>query len=274
MEILRGRREANVPLEDLARLVGMSPFHLHRTFRRMVGVTPREYAHARRAARLRSRLRKGDTVTEAVYSAGYGSASRAHEDMKKRLGIAPATYRRRGEGMAIEFTTVASPLGRLLVGRTERGICSIALGESDAKLERRLRREFPSAAIRRGPRELGRTVREVLRRLDGKAPATTLPLDFRGTAFQMRVWEALRKIPRGATRTYGEVAAAIGRPTAVRAVARACATNRVPIVVPCHRVVRGDGALGGYALGVERKRRLLARERARPVGLSRGARES
>jgi AraC family transcriptional regulator of adaptative response/methylated-DNA-[protein]-cysteine methyltransferase len=240
----------------------MSPFHLHRTFKKLIGVTPREYAHARRAARLRSRLRKGDTVTEATYSAGYGSASRAHEDMKKRLGIAPATYRRGGKGMAIGFVTVASPLGRLLVGRTARGICAVALGETDAKLERRLAREFPNASIHRDANGFAGSVRGILRLLDGKPAGPALPLDLRGTAFQMRVWEALRRIPRGTTRSYGQVAASIGRPTAARAVARACAANRVPVVVPCHRVVRGDGQPGGYALGVARKRRLLEREGA------------
>ena len=249
-----------VSLAALARAVGLSPAHLQRTFRRATGVTPKQYADARRLARLKERLQKGDDVTTALYDAGYGSSSRLYERSDARLGMTPATYRRGGRGMRIRFACADSPAGRLLVAATERGLCAVQLGEDDDALETALRREFPEAEIAADAAGLGALVAAVLARLDA-GPSPALPLDVRATAFEQQVWAALQEIPPGTTRTYGEVAAALGRPGAARAVARACAANPVALVVPCHRVVRGDGGLGGYRWGEERKRRLLARER-------------
>jgi len=199
-----------------------------------------------------------------LYDAGYSSPSRVYERAHLRLGMTPATYRRGAAGVPIAYTVVPCPLGQLLVAATERGICRIGLGSGVTTLEAGLRAEFPAAELRRGGADsaLGEWVEQVLRYLDGRAQQLDLPLDIRATAFQQRVWEALRKIPYGRTRSYSEVARAIGRPRATRAVARACATNPAALVIPCHRVVRADGALGGYRWGIERKQALLARERA------------
>ncbi|HEX5759869.1 MAG TPA: bifunctional DNA-binding transcriptional regulator/O6-methylguanine-DNA methyltransferase Ada [Thermoanaerobaculia bacterium] len=253
-----------VTLAALARAVGLSPAHLQRTFRRATGVTPKQFADARRLARLKTRLKKGDDVTTALYDAGYGSSSRLYERSDARLGMTPATYRRGGPGVRIRFACADSPVGRLLVAATERGLCAVMLGDDDDALEAGLRGEFPQAEVAADSEGLGATVAAVLASLDGGGPSPALPLDVRATAFEQRVWAALQEIPPGATRTYGEVAAALGRPGAARAVGRACAANPVALVVPCHRVVRGDGGLGGYRWGEERKRRLLAREGAAP----------
>jgi AraC family transcriptional regulator of adaptative response/methylated-DNA-[protein]-cysteine methyltransferase len=234
---------------------------LQRTFKRLMGVTPRQYADARRLEGLKARLRRGEEVTQALYDVGYGSSSRLYERAPSKLGMTPATYRRGGKDMKISYTVVGSPLGRLLVARTERGLCAVSLGDSDAGLEARLRREFPRAELRRDRNGLAEWVNTFLRYLDGRHPRLDLPLDVQGTAFQCRVWEELRRIPYGRTRSYGEVAAAIGKPGAARAVGHACATNPVPLVVPCHRVVRGDGGLGGYGLGIARKKKLLEQEK-------------
>ena len=261
--------EEPVTLARLGREVGMSPAHLQRTFKRHLGLTPREYADARRVERLKGLLRRGDSVTAATYEAGYGAASRLYERSDSRLGMTPAAYRKGGVGMRIRYTVVASPLGAVLVAATERGLCAVTLGDDGDALVAELRREYPRAAIERadeGPAEWIAWVDAVARRLDvsheggGGAPEPPAPLDVEGTAFQRQVWKALQDIPRGETRSYGQVAAAIGRPRAVRAVASACANNPVSLVVPCHRVVRGDGATGDYRWGAERKRRLLALE--------------
>jgi AraC family transcriptional regulator, regulatory protein of adaptative response / methylated-DNA-[protein]-cysteine methyltransferase len=240
----------------------MSSHQLERAFRSVIGITPRQYADAQRMRRLKSRLRKGDDVTTALYDAGFGSSSRLYERAPSHLGMTPATYRRGGEGMRIHYTIASSPLGRLLVGATDRGISALYLGESDARLEAALQKEYPRAEIRRDRNGMESWIEQILAHLRGRAPHLDLPTDVQATAFQRRVWEELRRIPYGKTKTYSEVARAIGRPTAVRAVARACATNPVSVVVPCHRVVREDGNLAGYRWGIQRKRALLEHETA------------
>lgn len=254
---------AGLTLARLSAQAGLSPHQLERAFRRVMGITPRQYADAHRMRRLRTRLKKGDDVTTALYEAGFGSSSRLYERAPAQLGMTPATYRRGGEGMRISYSITSSPLGRLLVAATERGISALYLGDRDAALEAALAKEYPRAEIRCDRNGLESWVRGVLEHLRGREPHLDLPTDVQATAFQRRVWEELRRIPYGATRTYGEIARAIGRPSATRAVARACATNPVSVVVPCHRVVRKDGDLGGYRWGLERKRALIAHERGR-----------
>ena len=255
--------ERNLTLAALSVSARMSAHQLGRAFRSVMGITPRQYADAKRMRRLKSRLKKGDNVTTALYDAGFGSSSRVYERSPAHLGMTPGTYRRGGAGMNIHYTIVGSPLGRLLVARTERGLSALYLGEFDARLEAALQKEYPHAEIRRGRNDLEEWVGKILAHLRGQEPHLDLPTDVQATAFQRRVWEELRRIPYGTTRTYAEVARAIGRPTAIRAVARACATNPVSVVVPCHRVVREDGDLAGYRWGIDRKRVLLEQESAR-----------
>ena len=250
-------------LGELAERVESSPFHLQRLFKRHLGISPREYADARRLERVKRLLRAGDGVAGALYEAGYGSASRLYERADAQLGMTPATYKKGGKGAAIAFTIASSPLGRLLVGTTERGVCAVSLGDDDAALAQRLRAEYPAATITRADARLMPTVAAILAHLAGAEPAIDLPLDLRATGFQWRVWQALRRIPRGETASYQAIATAIGQPKAVRAVANACANNRVALVIPCHRVIREDGKLGGYRWGVERKEKLLATEKAK-----------
>lgn len=254
--------ESKITLSELSAQSGMSAHQLERAFRAVMGITPRQYADVQRMRRLKSKLRKGDDVTTALYDAGFGSSSRLYERAPGQLGMTPATYRKGGEGMQIRYTIVNSPLGRLLVGATDRGISALYLGEADGRLEQALRREYPRAEIQRDRNGLEGWVEKILAHLKGKGPHLDLPTDVQATAFQRRVWEELRKIPYGTTRTYSQVARAIGRPKAIRAVARACAMNPVSVVVPCHRVVRGDGNLAGYRWGVQRKEKLLAHEAA------------
>jgi len=257
---LRDGNEARVTLSALSAPLGMSPHQLERAFRSVMSITPRQYADAQRMRRLKSQLRKGDDVTTALYDAGFGSSSRLYERAPSHLGMTPATYRQGGAGMRVNYTIVDSPLGRLLVGATERGVSAVYLGESDARLEAALQDEYPRAEIRRDRNGLEGWVSQILEHLRGREPNLDLPTDVQATAFQRRVWEELRRIPYGATRTYSQVAQAIGRPAAIRAVARACATNPTSVVVPCHRVVRADGNLAGYRWGVEKKKTLLERE--------------
>jgi AraC family transcriptional regulator of adaptative response/methylated-DNA-[protein]-cysteine methyltransferase len=254
------RLDENVTLEELGRVAGMSPFHLQRTFKRLTGLSPKAYVLARRAEHLKAGLRKGGRVMEETFAAGWGSAGRAYDSAK--LGMTPRAYGRGGEGMRIRFTVTASPLGKLLVAATTRGVCAVMLGETDQELEKELQREYPHAEVLRGDTRLAEWVSSIVASLAGRNDALLVPLDLPGTAFQWKVWGALRQIPAGATRSYREVAAAIGRPTAARAVARACATNNAAIAIPCHRVVREDGRLGGYRWGLARKRKLLAAERS------------
>jgi AraC family transcriptional regulator, regulatory protein of adaptative response / methylated-DNA-[protein]-cysteine methyltransferase len=244
----------------LARRAGLSPHQLLRAFRRVLGVSPKAYREARQVARLKTALKTHRHVSPAIYDAGYSSSSRVYERAAGALGMTPATYHRGGRGATIRYALAPSPLGVLLVAGTHRGICRIGLGDA-AALERDLRAEFPAATIHRDRGALTGWVQRILRHLEGRAPHLDLPLDIRATAFQQRVWAELRKIPYGRTRTYQAVARAVGRPRAARAVARACATNPVCLAIPCHRVVRADGALGGYRWGTGRKRELLDRER-------------
>jgi AraC family transcriptional regulator of adaptative response/methylated-DNA-[protein]-cysteine methyltransferase len=251
-----------VSLAQLAARVGQSPWHLQRVFRRAIGLTPREYAESRRHRRLREELRRRK-VTDALYEAGYGSPSRLYAEAD-RLGMSPATYRKGGRGVSIRYAILPSPLGLVIVAATPAGICRVTLGSSRAALVAELEREFPEADVAPGGGPLAALARRVVRLVRGEPVPGEFPLDVRATAFQGRVWKELRRIPRGETLSYGEVAKRVGNPRAARAVARACATNPAPFVVPCHRVVAGDGTLGGYGYGVERKAKLLAAEGRAP----------
>src|SRR6266567_1975874 len=239
-----------------------SVYELQVVFKRVVGITPRQYVEACRLGQFKARLKEGESVTTALYDAGYGSSSRLYERTHTQLGMTPSTYRRGGREMRIGYTIVACPLGRLLVAATEKGICAISLGDVDAELESALWSEYPAASIERDGTELSQWVNALLDYLNGEQPHLDLPVDVQATAFQWRVWEMLRAIPYGSTRSYSAIAQALGNPKAARAVAHACATNPVSLVIPCHRVVRENGALGGYRWGLERKQRLLAEEAA------------
>ncbi|MDR7040156.1 AraC family transcriptional regulator of adaptative response/methylated-DNA-[protein]-cysteine methyltransferase [Methylobacterium sp. BE186] len=254
------RAEGVPPLADLARAAGMSAFHFHRVFKALTGVTPAAFADARRGARVADGLRTAGSVTEAVYGAGFNAASRFYAGAGARLGMTPRAYREGGVGTVIEFSTAPCYLGTVLVAATGRGLCAILLGDGPEALERDLRQRFPKADIRPAEAPFGTLVAQVVRFVEAPAQGLDLPLDIGGTAFQRRVWEALRTIPPGTTASYAEIARAIGAPGAVRAVAQACGANGLAVAIPCHRVVRSDGALSGYRFGVERKRRLLARE--------------
>ena len=255
--------EERVTLEALARVARMSPHHLQRTFLGATGISPRQYADAVRLTALKEGLRRKEPVTMAMTEAGYGSSSRLYERSPEALGMTPGDYRAGGAGAKIAYTVAKSPIGALLVAATDRGVCSLKIGGEDVSLARALREEFPAAELRRDETALGRWVRAIVNHLSGKETRIDLPLDIRATAFQQRVWEALRAIPYGETRTYQEIARIVGAPKAARAVGHACATNPVAILIPCHRVVRGDGTLGGYAYGLHVKRKLLDTERAR-----------
>jgi AraC family transcriptional regulator, regulatory protein of adaptative response / methylated-DNA-[protein]-cysteine methyltransferase len=263
-----------ITLAALGQRVGANPYQVQRRFKRVMGITPRQYADAQRLARLKSRLREGQDVTGALYDAGYGSSRALYERAPSRLGMTPATYRKGGRGMRVGYTIADSPLGRLLVGATERGVCAVCLGDSDKALETSLFAEYPQAEIHRDDATLSPWITAFLNHLQGRTPHLDLPVDVRATAFQWRVWEELRAIPYGSTRSYSDVARAIGRPSAVRAVAHACATNPVAVVIPCHRVVGKDGGLHGYRWGLERKQELLALERQATKGASVSAAES
>lgn len=254
---------ARLTLASLSAGSNMNAFQLERAFRSLMGISPKQYADAQRMLRLKTSLRKGDNVTTALYDAGYGSSSRLYERAPSQMGMTPAEYGRGGLGMKIHYTIIDSPLGRLLVAATERGISALYLGESDGSLENSLRKEYPRAEISADGDKSGTLkiwLEKILAHLRGKQPDLDLPTDVQATAFQRRVWQELRRIPFGSTRTYTQVARSIGKPAAVRAVARACATNPVSVVVPCHRVVREDGELAGYRWGISRKQALLERE--------------
>jgi AraC family transcriptional regulator of adaptative response/methylated-DNA-[protein]-cysteine methyltransferase len=248
-------------IPGLAAALGVRPRLLRRAFLRLTGITPRAYADQVRLARLKDKLRKENNVTTAMYEAGYGSPSRLYERSNDHLGMTPATYGRGGSGMEIHYAIAPTVIGPVLVAATQRGLCAVYMGRNEAGLVSILRREYAEARISRTPARVSRWVRQIVRHLAGRQPQLDLPLDIQGTAFQRRVWEALRRIPYGQTRSYTDVARELGRPQARRAVARACATNPVSLVIPCHRVIRGDGGLGGYGGGIERKKALLETER-------------
>ena len=250
-------------LAALGRAFHQSSFHLQRTFKAALGVTPRAYADSCRMNRLKRNLQAGHSVTRAMYDAGYSSSSRLYERTASQLGMTPDKYRRGAIAASIRYTLADSPLGRMLIAATEKGICAIQFAASDDELEHGIKREFPFAQRRRDDNALAEWKNSVLRQMSGHKLNAALPLDIQATAFQRRVWAQLQAIPFGATRSYAQVAKAIGRPTATRAVARACATNPIAIAIPCHRVVRTDGGMGGYRWGVERKKTLLELEGAR-----------
>jgi AraC family transcriptional regulator, regulatory protein of adaptative response / methylated-DNA-[protein]-cysteine methyltransferase len=268
MDKVRAHIESNldrsVKLAELGRVAGMSPFTVQRTFKQEMGVSPLQYQRSLRAGKLRDALKQQGRVTDAIYDAGFGSSSRAYEGAQ--LGMTPARFAQGGKGEEIRWCSARSPFGWIVVGSTERGLCWLSLASTGEEAEASLREEFPAAELRRDP-SLSHLVDQALANVrDGsdltKQGALGAGLDLRGTVFQLRVWQALRQIPRGETRSYSELAREMGEPNATRAVARACATNRVALIVPCHRVVGADGSLTGYRWGVERKRELLQTERA------------
>ena len=254
------------PLGELARAAQLSPSQFTRRFRARYGLSPADYARSLRIDDFKRNLRQGSEVTDAIYAAGFGSPSRVYEDTARLIGMTPGTYRRGGEGLAIRYTVLDTPIGRVLVAATERGVCAIMPGTDDAGLEAALAAEFPRAERTRVDEGADGWLAEVVGRIaaqfaDGKPAARALPADLRATAFQWQVWNALTRIPAGQTRSYAEVAREIGRPTAARAVARACASNRLALIVPCHRVIREDGSMGGYRWGLQAKDALLKFER-------------
>ncbi|HWB48689.1 MAG TPA: bifunctional DNA-binding transcriptional regulator/O6-methylguanine-DNA methyltransferase Ada [Stellaceae bacterium] len=255
-------RETLPSLDELAGAAGISRYHFHRVFKQITGATPREWGKAHRLDRFAARLEAGEPVAEAVYAAGFGASSRAYAAAPTGLGMTPAARRHGGRGETIRFTTVKTAIGWALVAATERGICMTALGDEKAPLEAELRRRFPAALIWPADDKLRRWAERIVHFVTDPAEQPDLPLDIRGTAFQARVWRALQKVPPGKTATYTEIAAALGQPKAVRAVAAACAANKLALLVPCHRIVRRDGDLAGYRWGLERKQKLLATERA------------
>ncbi len=254
--------DETLTLAHLGREFRQSPFHLQRRFKAVLGVTPREYADSCRLRLLKHNLQSGNNVTRAMYDAGYGSSSRLYERTASQLGMTPDKYRRGAIAASIRYAIADSPLGRMLIAATERGICAIQFANGDDELLEGLKREFPFATRKADQSGLQAWTHALLKQLDGKAADASLPLDIRATAFQRRVWQYLQSIPFGSTRSYHQVARAIGQPTAARAVARACATNPVAVAIPCHRVVRRDGAAGGYRWGMERKKTLLQMEQA------------
>jgi AraC family transcriptional regulator, regulatory protein of adaptative response / methylated-DNA-[protein]-cysteine methyltransferase len=253
--------EENLTLKLLAKEFRLSPFHLQRTFKAALGVSPKAYIDAVRLRQVKHNLQAGHSVTTALYAAGYGSSSRLYERTATQLGMTPEKYRRGAVAAIVRYTIAKSPLGRMLIAATDKGICSITFGDGDQHLQQGLMREFPFATRRRDDEALAEWRVNLVRLMEGREANPALPLDIRATAFQRRVWEALQRIPRGETRSYSAVAKKIGMPAATRAVARACATNPVAVAIPCHRVIREDGDLGGYRWGMERKEQLLAMEK-------------
>ncbi len=253
-------RDKAPTLSELGEAVRMSPFAVQRLFRQVLGITPRQYFATQQTRRFRRELAKSATVTSAMYQAGYGSSSRVYESSGDALGMTPGAYRKQGANELIRYTIASSPLGRVLMAATERGLCAVAFADTDEELLADFERDFARATLQRDDAGLARQLEAVLAHLRENPVSTALPLDVRATAFQRRVWEALQQIPRGETRSYGEVARAIGQPSAVRAVARACGQNPVAVVVPCHRVIGKNGETTGYRWGIERKENLLALE--------------
>ena len=262
---IRASDDGPLTLARLGALVGTSPGHLQQVFKGLLGITPRQFADACRQDRFKSRLQSGWDITDAMYDSGYGSNSRLYEGSYHHLGMTPASYRRGGRGARIGYTIVDSPLGRLLVGATGKGLCSVKLGGSEQDLAAKLRKEFPRAEFHPDDPALAEWVENLVCHLGGKLHDLELPVDVRATAFQRQVWDYLKTIPYGETRSYQQVADNLGRPGGARAVGRACAANPVAVVVPCHRVVRQSGGLGGYRWGIELKAALLAGEQDETV---------
>jgi AraC family transcriptional regulator, regulatory protein of adaptative response / methylated-DNA-[protein]-cysteine methyltransferase len=262
-DYIKGNSTTKVTLRALGERFGVSPYHLQRIFSEVMGMSPREYLEECRLSNLRLRLAKGEPVVNALRGTGYSAQSWLYEDSKRRLGMTPATYRKGGEGVTIAYATGPSSLGRLLVATTDHGVCSVKAGGNDEDLVRALHSEFPMAVIERAPR-----AKKYLDALNAhlSGQEVKFPLDINGTDFQLKVWTALRSIPLGETRSYHDVAEMVGMPRAVRAVANACASNPVPLIIPCHRVIRKDGTLGGYGLGIYRKKALLSTEWALAEG--------
>jgi len=260
------QKEDRLTLSLLAKEFRRSPFHLQRTFKSVLGVSPKAYMDACRLRQVKQNLQAGHSVTTALYAAGYGSSSRLYERTATQLGMTPEKYRRGAVAAVVRYTIVrytiaGSPLGRMLIAATDKGICAIQFGDSEQQLLQGLMREFPFAVRRRDDAAMSQWRENLTRLIQGHEINPSLPLDIRATAFQRRVWECLQRIPRGETRSYSAVAKKIGMPKATRAVARACATNPVAVAIPCHRVIRQDGELGGYRWGIERKEQLLAMEK-------------
>jgi AraC family transcriptional regulator, regulatory protein of adaptative response / methylated-DNA-[protein]-cysteine methyltransferase len=253
-------------LEELAMETGLSPYHFQRSFKSIVGISPKKYAEVKRMEKFKQELRSGSDVTTAMYDAGFGSSRGLYENAADTMGMTPATYKKGGAGVQISYTIANTELGKLMVARTKRGICSVAFGDTDDELADALGAEFPNAEIAADDKDLRATVDAIIAYLAGKQQRLMLPLDLRATAFQLQVWELLRKIPYGETRSYGDIAAELGDRKKVRAVARACATNPVALLIPCHRVVASSGKLSGYRWGIERKRRLLDAENSAVKG--------
>jgi len=257
--------DERITLEQLGEIAGLSPYHLQRKFKATVGLTPAQYIRARKSEKLKDELKRGETVSRASFGAGYSSSSRLYEDADARLGMTPATYKRGGAGARIDYVVTKTSLGALLVGATERGVCAVTLGDDASGLEAALEREYPAATrvrVSSPSNKLAAWIENIVATVDGEPFQSEIPIDVQGSAFQWKVWRELQKIPFGETRSYSEVANAIGSPKSVRAVANACANNRVAVVIPCHRVVRQSGSLGGYRWGIERKQQLLEQEHA------------
>lgn len=244
-------------LRELGERFHISPFHLQRSFKAGAGITPRQFADNLRLQRFKAQVRKGERITDAIHAVGYGSSSRLYERSDESLGMTPSTYKKGGAGMTIFFSAVSCPLGWLLVAATDRGVCKVSLGDQPGPLIDDLSAEFANAERLRDDDGLGFWVERIVAYLEGWQPDINLPLDLRATAFQLKVWRELQAIPLGETRSYSEIAAAIGQPSASRAVANACARNPVALLIPCHRIIRADSSLGGYRWGIERKRALL-----------------
>ena len=266
-EYIQANWQRELPLSLLSKETGLSPFHFQRSFKALVGVTPRQFQEACRLRALKRELRAGEDVLQAIFAAGFGSPSRVYERVRTRLGMTPSEYRAGGARVGITHATIRTRLGLLMLGATDRGLCFVEFGASEDQLTGALRREYPSAelsAVRKPwPEALSQWVGALEQYLEGARPNLDLPLDIRATAFQMRVWRYLQSIPYGETRSYRSIAEGIGQPAAARAVASACASNRVALVIPCHRVIRGTGELGGYRWGLKRKRALLANEQGK-----------
>jgi AraC family transcriptional regulator, regulatory protein of adaptative response / methylated-DNA-[protein]-cysteine methyltransferase len=254
--------EENISLEILGERLKINAIHLQKTFKEIIGVSPKKYAENLRLEKFKTEIRSGNDVVSSIYEAGYGSSRSLYENVSSKLGMTPKVYQKGGKGMKINYAVADCNLGKMLVARTEKGVCSVTFGDSVGFLKEKLTAEFPNAEITENTDDLKEFVEEILRHLAGKNKLIELPLDLQATAFQMQVWELLRKIPFGETLSYKQVAEKLGNPKAVRAVARACATNRIAVVIPCHRVIGTNGSLSGYRWGIERKQKLIENEKA------------